>query len=148
MSIKHNVAAKHGSSKPLTSSELRLLELRIKKKHRILASIPDALWDMCKLSIRQTLNNVFTALTDPYCILIKVFFSTNPVIVWMVVMSVEHINMWGLLRTTCQNRHKRIHDMFNIWRACFQNLLHPLLHVICSSGHTKKANYQHKIYCK
>ena len=48
--IKHNVAAKHGSSKPLTSNELWLLELQIKST-RILASIPDALWDMCKLSI-------------------------------------------------------------------------------------------------
>ena len=45
--VKHNAAAKHGSSKPLTSNELWLLELRIKST-RILASIPDALWDMCK----------------------------------------------------------------------------------------------------
>ena len=35
---------------PLTSNELWLLELRIKSSH-ILASIPDALWDMCKPSI-------------------------------------------------------------------------------------------------
>ena len=28
--VKHNVAAKHGSSKPLTFNEQRLLELRIK----------------------------------------------------------------------------------------------------------------------
>ena len=49
-SLEHNVAAKHGSSKPLTSNELWLLELRIKST-RILASIPDALWDMCKSSI-------------------------------------------------------------------------------------------------
>ena len=48
--VKHNVAAKHGSSKPLTSNELWLLELRIKSS-RILASILDALWDMCKSSI-------------------------------------------------------------------------------------------------
>ena len=48
--VKHNVTAKHGSSKPLTSNELWLLELRIKNT-RILASIPDALWDMRKLSI-------------------------------------------------------------------------------------------------
>ena len=45
--IKHNAAAKYRSSKPLTSNELWLLELRIKSTH-ILASIPDALWDMCK----------------------------------------------------------------------------------------------------
>ena len=48
--IKHRVAAKHGSSKPLTSNELWLLELQIKSTH-ILASMPDALWDMCKSSI-------------------------------------------------------------------------------------------------
>ena len=48
--VKHNVAARHGSSKPLTSNELWLLELRI-ESNRILASIPDALWDMCKSSI-------------------------------------------------------------------------------------------------
>ena len=53
--VIHNVAAKHGSSKPLTSNELRLLELRIKNT-RILASIPDALWDMGKSSI-ATENN-------------------------------------------------------------------------------------------
>ena len=46
---KHNEAAKHGSSKPLTTNELWLLELQ--KSTRILASMPDALWDMCKLSI-------------------------------------------------------------------------------------------------
>ena len=46
------VAAKHGSSKPLTSNELWLLELRIKST-RILAPIPDALWDRRKLSIRK-----------------------------------------------------------------------------------------------
>ena len=50
--VKHIVAAKYGSSKPLTSNELWLLELRIKST-RILAPIPDALWDMCKLSIKQ-----------------------------------------------------------------------------------------------
>ena len=50
--VKHNVAAKHGSSKPLTSNKLWLLELRI-KSIRILASIPDALWDMCKWSIKN-----------------------------------------------------------------------------------------------
>ena len=49
--VKHIVAAKHGSSKPLTSNELWLLELRIKGT-RILTPIPDALWDMCKSSIR------------------------------------------------------------------------------------------------
>ena len=48
--VKHIVAAKHGSSKPLTSNELWLLELRIKST-RILAPIPDALWDMWKLSM-------------------------------------------------------------------------------------------------
>ena len=48
--VKHYVAAKHGISKPLTSNELWLLELRIKNTC-ILASIPDALWDMCKSSI-------------------------------------------------------------------------------------------------
>ena len=47
--VKHNVAAKHGSSKQLTSNELWLLELRIKSS-RILASIPDALWDTYKSS--------------------------------------------------------------------------------------------------
>ena len=53
--IKHNVAAKQGSSKPLTFNELWLLELWIKST-RILAPIPDALWDMCKSSIgAQTL---------------------------------------------------------------------------------------------
>ena len=50
--VKHNVAAKHGSSKPLTSNELWLLELGIKST-RILAPIPDALWDMCKSSITR-----------------------------------------------------------------------------------------------
>ena len=49
--VKHNVAAKNGSSKPLTSNELWLLELRIKST-RILASIPDVLWDVCKSSIK------------------------------------------------------------------------------------------------
>ena len=48
--VKHNVAAKHGSSKPLTFNELWLLELRI-KSNCILAPLPDALWDMCKSSI-------------------------------------------------------------------------------------------------
>ena len=48
--VKHNVAAKHGSSKQLTSNELWLLELRIKSTW-ISASIPDALWDTCKSSI-------------------------------------------------------------------------------------------------
>ena len=37
--VKHIVAAKHGSSKPLTSNELWLLELRIKST-RILAPYP------------------------------------------------------------------------------------------------------------
>ena len=46
---KHNVAAKHGSSKPLTTNEVWLLELWIKSTC-ILASIPDSLWDMCKLT--------------------------------------------------------------------------------------------------
>ena len=41
--VKHNVAAKHGSSKPLTSTELWLLELRIKST-RILA--PHTRWIM------------------------------------------------------------------------------------------------------
>ena len=49
-SYKHNVAAKHGSFKPLTTNKQWLLELRIKST-RILASIPDKLWDMCKSSI-------------------------------------------------------------------------------------------------
>ena len=48
--VKHYVAAKHGSAKPLTSNELWLLELRIKST-RTLAPIPDALWDMCKSQI-------------------------------------------------------------------------------------------------
>ena len=52
VSYKHNVAAKHGSSKPLTTNELWLLELRIKST-RILASIPDALLGMCTSSIAQ-----------------------------------------------------------------------------------------------
>ena len=52
--VKHNVATKHGSSKPLTSNELWLLELRIKST---MASIPDALWDMCKSSIiKETIS--------------------------------------------------------------------------------------------
>ena len=59
--VKHNVAAKHRSSKPLTSNELWLLELRIKCT-RILASIPDALWDMCKSSI--TWNDMNVALKN------------------------------------------------------------------------------------
>ena len=50
--VKHNVAAKHGHSKLLTSNELWLLELRIEST-RILAFIPDTLWDMCKLSIKK-----------------------------------------------------------------------------------------------
>ena len=54
--VKHNVAAKHGNSKPLTSDELWLLELRIKST-RILAPIPDALWDMCKLSILEYVSS-------------------------------------------------------------------------------------------
>ena len=45
-----NVTAKYGSSKLLTTNELWLLELRIKSTC-IFASIPDALWDICKLSI-------------------------------------------------------------------------------------------------
>ena len=49
--VKHNVATKHGSSKPLTSHELWLLDKRIEST-RILASIPDALWDMCKSSVK------------------------------------------------------------------------------------------------
>ena len=38
----------------------------------------------------------------------------------------------------------------DIWRACFQNVIHPLLYMllICSSGHSKVANFQHKIHCK
>ena len=48
---------KHKSSKPLTSNELWLLELRIKNT-RILASIPDALWDMCILSIADACRNI------------------------------------------------------------------------------------------
>ena len=55
VSHKHNVAAKHRSPMPLTTSELWLLELRIKST-RILASIPDALWDMCKSSIGDTVT--------------------------------------------------------------------------------------------
>ena len=53
--VKHSVAAKHGSSKTLTSNELWLLEMRIKST-RILAPIPDALWDMCKLSIKKIIT--------------------------------------------------------------------------------------------
>ena len=52
--VKHNAAAKHGSSKPLTSNELWLLELQIKNTRK-LASISDALWDMWKSSIRVQL---------------------------------------------------------------------------------------------
>ena len=58
VSYKHNKAAKHGSSKPLimlTTYKLWLLELWIQST-RILASIRDALWDMCKLSIGGTSN--------------------------------------------------------------------------------------------
>ena len=47
---KHNVVAKHRSSKLLTTNELWLLELQIESAC-ILASIPNALWDVCKLSI-------------------------------------------------------------------------------------------------
>ena len=50
--VKHNVVAELGSPKPLTFNELWSLELRIKST-RILASIPDALWDMCKSSIKM-----------------------------------------------------------------------------------------------
>ena len=56
--VKHNVAAKHGGSKPLTCNELWLLELRIKST-RILAPIPDALWDMCKSSINFSFTFLF-----------------------------------------------------------------------------------------
>ena len=52
LSYKHNVAATNGSSKPVTTNELWLLELWIEST-RILASIPDALWDMCKSSIEK-----------------------------------------------------------------------------------------------
>ena len=45
VSYKHNVVAK-----PMTPNELRILELQTKST-LILASIPDALWDICKLSI-------------------------------------------------------------------------------------------------
>ena len=55
VSYKHNVAAKHGSCMPLTTNELWLLELWIKSTP-ILASIPDALWDMCKSSIVHTFS--------------------------------------------------------------------------------------------
>ena len=58
VSYIHNVAAKHGSSKPLTTSKLWLLALRIKST-RLLPSIPDALWDMCKSSV------VFVLLMHP-----------------------------------------------------------------------------------
>ena len=61
--VKHIVAAKHGSSKPLTSNELWLLELRIKST-RILAPIPDALWDMCKSSITLTLTSPHDFMTS------------------------------------------------------------------------------------
>ena len=57
VSYKHNVATKHGSSKPLATNELWLLELRIKSTS-ILASIPDALKDMCKSSIASFLVQV------------------------------------------------------------------------------------------
>ena len=62
--VKHIVAAKHGSSKPLTSNELWLLELRIKNT-RILAPILDALWDMCKLSISSWCSSWCTGLFAP-----------------------------------------------------------------------------------
>ena len=48
--VQTQCCRKAQSSKPFTTNELWLLELRIKST-RILASIPDALWDMCKLSI-------------------------------------------------------------------------------------------------
>ena len=61
--VKHNVAAKHRSSKPLTSNELWLLELRIKSTlYWLLATILDALWDMCKSSI--TWNDINVALKN------------------------------------------------------------------------------------
>ena len=56
--VKHNFAAKHGSSKPLTSNELWLVELRIKST-RILAFIPDALRDMCKSSTASLCSHLF-----------------------------------------------------------------------------------------
>ena len=58
----------HGSSKPLPSNELWLLELRIKST-RILAPIPDALWDMCKSSIeyvKAILNKLFFPSLKPH----------------------------------------------------------------------------------
>ena len=61
--VKHNVAAKHGSSKPLTSNKLWLLELRIKSTC-ILAPIPDALWDMCKLSIVYSVYHLLQYVCD------------------------------------------------------------------------------------
>ena len=55
---KHNVATKQGSSKPLTTNELWLLELWI-KSISILTSIPDVLWDMCKSSIEVNKSEQF-----------------------------------------------------------------------------------------
>ena len=57
------VAAKHGSSKPLTSNELWLL-LRIRNT-RILASIPGAFWDMCKSSIENNPSFPFLHIVAP-----------------------------------------------------------------------------------
>ena len=55
VSYKRNVVPKHGSSKPLTTNELWLLEMQIKST-RILAYITDALWDMCKSSIVKVIH--------------------------------------------------------------------------------------------
>ena len=53
VSYKHNVVDKQGSSKPLRTNELWLLELQIEST-RILASIPDALWELGYVQIVYT----------------------------------------------------------------------------------------------
>ena len=67
VSYKDNVAAKHGSSKPLTSNELWLLKLWIKSTP-ILASIPDALWDVCKSFIAVVWGNFVVVKFELSCV--------------------------------------------------------------------------------
>ena len=72
--VKHIVTATHGSSQPLTSNELWLLELWIKSTRK-LAPIPDALWDMCKSSIAfQNLTQYKDLAVRTTSSVVKVFF--------------------------------------------------------------------------
>ena len=89
--VKHNVAAKHGNSKPLTSNELWLLELRITST-RILASIPDALWDMCKSSIGDSrISAIFLPTWDS----IRGFPTIKITVICLVRMSLASTVIWA-----------------------------------------------------